>query len=171
MHSMHTLIFRLHQCPFISLPWIIITSAVCYTAASGFKCICGATVLGCGGSLSFPWFTAPGCFQTFGKGAEALNLAPMTKDPNLNERSGYVLQQNPSKKKNISKRPTANVPTPATPRPIKIGQNNGGGIDGASITGEGGYRSFPKGSKVVGASIIGSLKVQSFTSKSSCWSV
>lgn len=146
MHSMHTLIFRQHQCPFISLPWIIITSALCYTAASGFKCICGATVLGCGGSLSFPPVTAPGCLQTFGKGAEALSLAPMTKDPSLNERSGYVLQHNPSKKKekNHIKKAHRQCPNARDLKTNNNGQNIRGGIDGASITGGAVIDHFPK---------------------------
>lgn len=42
-----------------------------------------------------PQDTALGCLKTLGKAFEALNLAPITKDPILKEHSDDVLWQNP----------------------------------------------------------------------------
>lgn len=64
----------------------------------------------------------------------------MTKDPSLNERSSYVVQQNPSKKQQKRthiKKAHRQCPNARDLKTNNNGQNNGGVIDGASITGGG----------------------------------
>lgn len=138
MHSMHTLIFRLHQYPFIFPPLDHNNLSRLLHCSFWFQMHLRRYCLGLWRLIIFPLVTAPGCFQTFGKGAEALSSAPMTKDPSLNERSGYVLQQNPPKKKTTHiKKAHRQCPNARDLKTNNNGQNNGGGIDGASITGGG----------------------------------